>query len=63
MHEGSALEGQTAAPSREDHVNLHFIAFVHHKGGLYELGKHIKFLSHMFFEQQKGGLHELSNNI
>ena len=37
-HEQSATEGQTAAPDRDEKVNLHFVAFVHHEGGLYELG-------------------------
>lgn len=36
-HEEVAQEGQTQAPSREDRVDLHFVAFVHHKGSLYEL--------------------------
>ena len=29
------------APSREDHVNLHFVALVEKDGHLYELGKFI----------------------
>jgi ubiquitin carboxyl-terminal hydrolase L3 len=36
-HEASAQEGQTSAPSRDDHVKCHFVAFVHKEGGLYEL--------------------------
>jgi len=36
-HDEVAQEGQTRAPSRDDHVDLHFVAFVHHKGTLYEL--------------------------
>ncbi|ELT93347.1 hypothetical protein CAPTEDRAFT_181658 [Capitella teleta] len=36
-HEESAQEGQTKAPSRDDKVDLHFIAFVEKDGGLYEL--------------------------
>ncbi|XP_070554218.1 ubiquitin carboxyl-terminal hydrolase isozyme L3-like isoform X2 [Ptychodera flava] len=36
-HETSAQEGQTEAPSREEEVNLHFIAIVHKDGELYEL--------------------------
>ena len=38
-HEESAQEGQTTAPDRDDKVDLHFIAFVHKNGKLYELGK------------------------
>ncbi|XP_071087703.1 ubiquitin carboxyl-terminal hydrolase-like isoform X1 [Haliotis cracherodii] len=37
IHEESAQEGQTQAPSREDEVNPHFVAFIHQDGGLYEL--------------------------
>lgn len=37
IHESSAGEGQTATPSRDDKINLHFIAFVEHGGTLYEL--------------------------
>jgi len=36
-HESSALEGQTAAPDISAKTNLHFVAFVHANGGLYEL--------------------------
>jgi ubiquitin carboxyl-terminal hydrolase L3 len=36
-HDEVAREGQTRAPSHDDHVDLHFVAFVHHKGTLYEL--------------------------
>uniref|UniRef100_A0A669F6R6 Ubiquitin carboxyl-terminal hydrolase n=1 Tax=Oreochromis niloticus TaxID=8128 RepID=A0A669F6R6_ORENI len=38
-HESSAQEGQTEAPSLDEKVNLHFIAFVNVGGHLYELGK------------------------
>uniref|UniRef100_A0A3B4ZK25 Ubiquitin carboxyl-terminal hydrolase n=1 Tax=Stegastes partitus TaxID=144197 RepID=A0A3B4ZK25_9TELE len=36
-HESSAQEGQTEAPSLDEKVNLHFIAFVNVGGHLYEL--------------------------
>jgi len=36
-HDQLAQEGQTAAPSRDDRVDLHFVAFIHHNGVLYEL--------------------------
>ncbi|XP_054643052.1 ubiquitin carboxyl-terminal hydrolase isozyme L3 [Dunckerocampus dactyliophorus] len=36
-HECSAQEGQTEAPSLDEKVNLHFIAFVNVGGQLYEL--------------------------
>lgn len=36
-HEDSAREGQTEAPSLEDSVKGHFVAFVHNNGGLYEM--------------------------
>lgn len=36
-HETSAREGQTAAPTLEDEVNLHFICFIEKDGLLYEL--------------------------
>ncbi|KAF3843343.1 hypothetical protein F7725_002192 [Dissostichus mawsoni] len=36
-HESSAQEGQTEAPSVDEKVNLHFIAFVNVGGQLYEL--------------------------
>uniref|UniRef100_A0A8C1GUZ3 Ubiquitin carboxyl-terminal hydrolase n=1 Tax=Cyprinus carpio TaxID=7962 RepID=A0A8C1GUZ3_CYPCA len=37
-HESSAQEGQTEAPSLDEKVDLHFIAFVNVEGHLYELG-------------------------
>jgi len=36
-HEAAGHEGQTAAPSRDDKLDTHFIAFVHVDGHLYEL--------------------------
>lgn len=36
-HESSAQEGQTEAPSLDEKVDLHFIAFVNVEGRLYEL--------------------------
>ncbi|XP_036396707.1 ubiquitin carboxyl-terminal hydrolase isozyme L3 [Megalops cyprinoides] len=36
-HESSAQEGQTEAPSLDEKVDLHFIAFVNVGGNLYEL--------------------------
>ncbi|KAM8977488.1 ubiquitin carboxyl-terminal hydrolase isozyme L3 [Pelodytes ibericus] len=36
-HESSAQEGQSEAPSIDDNVDLHFIAFVPIQGHLYEL--------------------------
>ncbi|NP_001088200.1 ubiquitin C-terminal hydrolase L3 L homeolog [Xenopus laevis] len=36
-HESSAQEGQSEAPSIDVKVDLHFVAFVHVKGNLYEL--------------------------
>jgi len=36
-HDELAQQGQTAAPARDEKVDLHFVAFVHHNGGLYEL--------------------------
>lgn len=36
-HEDSAQEGQTEVPSIDEKINLHFIAFVHKDGDLYEL--------------------------
>jgi len=36
-HEESALEGQTQAPGKDEEVKCHFVAFVHRKGGLWEL--------------------------
>ncbi len=36
-HARAAEQGQTAAPDAEDAVNLHFVAFIHADGGLYEL--------------------------
>ncbi|THD26782.1 Ubiquitin carboxyl-terminal hydrolase [Fasciola hepatica] len=40
LHEDSATMGQTEAPEASSKTNLHFICFVEHKGGLYELGKY-----------------------
>ncbi|KAJ3243430.1 Ubiquitin carboxyl-terminal hydrolase isozyme L3 [Chytriomyces hyalinus] len=37
LHEESSLEGQTDAPPLEDEVDLHFIAFVHVGGKVWEL--------------------------
>lgn len=37
-HEESAQGGQTEAPSRDEKVDLHFIALVEKDGTLYELG-------------------------
>ncbi|KAJ3088921.1 Ubiquitin carboxyl-terminal hydrolase isozyme L3 [Quaeritorhiza haematococci] len=37
IHEESSLEGQTAAPSRDEEVDLHFVAFVQKDGHVYEL--------------------------
>ncbi|KAH8877849.1 Ubiquitin carboxyl-terminal hydrolase isozyme L3 [Schistosoma japonicum] len=37
LHEKSALEGQTEAPTPESKTNLHFVCFVEHDGSLYEL--------------------------
>ncbi len=37
-HEESAQGGQTEAPSRDEKVDLHFIALVEKDGSLYELG-------------------------
>lgn len=36
-HDQLAQEGQTKAPPRDERIDLHFIAFVHHNGTLYEL--------------------------
>ncbi|KAM9321641.1 ubiquitin carboxyl-terminal hydrolase isozyme L3 [Gastrophryne carolinensis] len=36
-HESSAQEGQSEAPSLDDKVDLHFVAFAHIQGHLYEL--------------------------
>ncbi|KAG8452242.1 hypothetical protein GDO86_004151 [Hymenochirus boettgeri] len=36
-HESSAHEGQSEAPSIDDKVDLHFVAFAHLNGHLYEL--------------------------
>jgi len=36
-HEEVASEGQTQAPSRDDNLITHFVAFVHKNGHLYEL--------------------------
>jgi ubiquitin carboxyl-terminal hydrolase L3 len=38
-HDASAKEGDTAPPAPEESVNLHFIALVHKRGHLYELGQ------------------------
>lgn len=37
IHEACAQEGQTEAPSAEEHVELHFVAIVRKDGSLYEL--------------------------
>lgn len=37
MHEEAAQTGNTRAPSVDDVINLHFVAFVEHSGGLWEL--------------------------
>ncbi|KAJ3009286.1 Ubiquitin carboxyl-terminal hydrolase isozyme L3 [Thoreauomyces humboldtii] len=37
VHEASSREGQTSAPSSEDDVDTHFIAFVKKDGCLYEM--------------------------
>lgn len=37
VHSESAAEGQTKAPAADDAINLHFVAFVHVDGHLYEL--------------------------
>ena len=42
-HEESALQGQTEAPSRDEKVDLHFIALVAKNGSLYQLGKSASF--------------------
>uniref|UniRef100_A0A8C1GR89 Ubiquitin carboxyl-terminal hydrolase n=1 Tax=Cyprinus carpio TaxID=7962 RepID=A0A8C1GR89_CYPCA len=47
-HESSAQEGQTEAPSLDEKVDLHFIAFVNVEGHLYELGRHPKLPTHWF---------------
>jgi len=36
-HEESALEGQTKTPGKDEELKCHFVAFVHHKGNLWEL--------------------------
>ena len=36
-HAEAGARGQSAVPSADDEVNLHFICFVHVAGGLYEL--------------------------
>lgn len=36
-HAEFANQGQTRVPSREEKVNTHFVCFVHHNGGLYQL--------------------------
>uniref|UniRef100_A0A671UVM7 Ubiquitin carboxyl-terminal hydrolase n=1 Tax=Sparus aurata TaxID=8175 RepID=A0A671UVM7_SPAAU len=52
-HESSAQEGQTEAPSLDEKVNLHFIAFVNVGGQLYELGEFI--LSDVLINKIKPG--------
>ncbi|XP_028405583.1 ubiquitin carboxyl-terminal hydrolase isozyme L3-like [Dendronephthya gigantea] len=42
-HDNFAQEGQTEAPSRDEHVNLHFVALVEKDGHLYELDGRKKF--------------------
>merc|ERR1712018_897672 len=37
VHDEVARQGQTSAPSLDDKVDFHFIAFVEHDGRLYEL--------------------------
>jgi len=37
VHEETALEGQTVAPSNQEKTNLHFVSLVHRDGSLYEL--------------------------
>jgi len=37
VHEETALEGQTEAPSSQERTNLHFVSIVHRDGSLYEL--------------------------
>ncbi|WPT17772.1 Ubiquitin carboxyl-terminal hydrolase isozyme L3 [Picochlorum sp. SENEW3] len=37
IHADAAHQGQTEAPSVDDAINLHFVAFVEHEGGLWEL--------------------------
>lgn len=37
IHENAAREGVTSAPSADEQINLHFVAFVQHDGKLYEL--------------------------
>ncbi len=37
IHADAAYQGQTEAPSVDDTINLHFVAFVEHEGGLWEL--------------------------
>ncbi|XP_069131312.1 ubiquitin carboxyl-terminal hydrolase-like [Argopecten irradians] len=36
-HDETAQEGQTTAPSAEEKVNTHFVAFIHSDGKLYEM--------------------------
>ncbi len=42
-HEESAQTGQTAAPDRDEKVDLHFVAMVEKDGLLYELGIYFEF--------------------
>ena len=37
VHESAAVQGQTAAPSPDDDVDLHFVCFVAKEGHVYEL--------------------------
>jgi ubiquitin carboxyl-terminal hydrolase L3 len=37
VHEEAASEGQTAPPSREESVDLHFLAFINKEGTMYEM--------------------------
>ncbi|XP_041358026.1 ubiquitin carboxyl-terminal hydrolase-like [Gigantopelta aegis] len=37
IHEESAMEGQTRAPSSEESVNPHFVAFINKNGKLFEM--------------------------
>ncbi|KAJ3128410.1 Ubiquitin carboxyl-terminal hydrolase isozyme L3 [Nowakowskiella sp. JEL0407] len=37
LHDNSSLAGQTAAPNRDEEVDLHFVCFVEKEGHIYEL--------------------------
>jgi len=37
VHEETAMEGQTEAPSSQERTNLHFVSLIQQDGGLYEL--------------------------